>query len=394
MPSSLTVYKASAGSGKTFTLTIEYIKTIITQPSPNAFSHILAVTFTNKATAEMKNRILQQLYGIWKALPSSNNYLNALKAQLKADNTPLNNTQIQQRAGAALRSILHNYDHFRIETIDSFFQSILRNLAHELNLTPNLKVELNDKQALSKAVDNLIEHLNEKPEVLKWVLAYAKERIANNQHWDISRELKTFGQCIFKEDYLLHEQALRNALNNNQLIETLKNELNKIIKNTKENVVTATRNLTQQMIRLNISYNTLSHGKYLNSYVEKLKTGQLNTKFPTTLQSWLDNPERCSAQKTAKTPTYSLKSAYSETSCKPSAKPNKTTSSPIPPQPSPPNTSTPCACWEKSTNKSSPSTKNTTASYWQKRPSSSISSSNNPTPRSYSKKQESYSNTS
>ena len=66
MKSSLTVYKASAGSGKTFTLAIQYIKTLIEQESRHAYSHILAVTFTNKATAEMKDRILQQLYGIWK----------------------------------------------------------------------------------------------------------------------------------------------------------------------------------------------------------------------------------------------------------------------------------------------------------------------------------------
>lgn len=79
MKSSLTVYKASAGSGKTFTLAIQYIKTLIEQESRRAYSHILAVTFTNKATAEMKDRILQQLYGIWKGLPSSANYLESLQ---------------------------------------------------------------------------------------------------------------------------------------------------------------------------------------------------------------------------------------------------------------------------------------------------------------------------
>lgn len=79
MKSSLTVYKASAGSGKTFTLAIQYIKTLIEQESRHAYSHILAVTFTNKATAEMKDRILQQLYGIWKGLPSSANYLESLQ---------------------------------------------------------------------------------------------------------------------------------------------------------------------------------------------------------------------------------------------------------------------------------------------------------------------------
>ena len=79
MKSSLTVYKASAGSGKTFTLAIQYIKTLIEQESRRAYSHILAVTFTNKATAEMKDRILQQLYGIWKAV--SYTHLDVYKRQ-------------------------------------------------------------------------------------------------------------------------------------------------------------------------------------------------------------------------------------------------------------------------------------------------------------------------
>ena len=85
MESSLIVYKASAGSGKTFTLALQYIKTLIGQEGRHNYSHILAVTFTNKATAEMKDRILQQLYGIWKRLPSSDDYVAALRRELEAD---------------------------------------------------------------------------------------------------------------------------------------------------------------------------------------------------------------------------------------------------------------------------------------------------------------------
>lgn len=73
----LLVYKASAGSGKTFTLAVEYIKHLII--NPRAYRQILAVTFTNKATAEMKERILTQLYGIWKGAPSSEAYLERIK---------------------------------------------------------------------------------------------------------------------------------------------------------------------------------------------------------------------------------------------------------------------------------------------------------------------------
>ena len=80
MNTPLTVYKASAGSGKTFTLAVEYIKLLI--KNPVSYRTTLAVTFTNKATEEMKMRILSQLYGIWKLLPDSKDYIEKITQEL------------------------------------------------------------------------------------------------------------------------------------------------------------------------------------------------------------------------------------------------------------------------------------------------------------------------
>ena len=123
----LTVYKASAGSGKTFTLATEYIRLLV--ENPQSYRNILAVTFTNKATEEMKMRILSQLYGIWKQIPESNNYLKNIQ-----EKTGLAPNVISERAGLALNNLTHNYNYFRVETIDTFFQSVLRNMARELDL--------------------------------------------------------------------------------------------------------------------------------------------------------------------------------------------------------------------------------------------------------------------
>ena len=162
----LLVYKASAGSGKTFTLAVEYIKHLII--NPRAYRQILAVTFTNKATAEMKERILTQLYGIWKGEPTSKAYLERMKDEglrikdekaRNGNNRLLTDGEIRQRAGMALQYMLHDYSRFRVETIDSFFQSVMRNLARELELSPNLNIELNNSEVLSDAVDSLIEKL-------------------------------------------------------------------------------------------------------------------------------------------------------------------------------------------------------------------------------------------
>ena len=98
----LLVYKASAGSGKTFTLAVEYIKHLIL--NPRAYRQILAVTFTNKATAEMKERILQQLYGIWVSDPASEPYLNRIREDLQWKN--LSEDDIRLAAGTALLYML------------------------------------------------------------------------------------------------------------------------------------------------------------------------------------------------------------------------------------------------------------------------------------------------
>ena len=141
----LTVYKASAGSGKTFTLAVEYISLLVS--NPENYRHILAVTFTNKATQEMKLRILSQLYGIAHSLSSSEGYMKKV-----LENTGLSEQAVRANARTALSLLTHHYNFFRVQTIDAFFQSVLRNLAHELDLTANLRVYLNNKEVESKAV--------------------------------------------------------------------------------------------------------------------------------------------------------------------------------------------------------------------------------------------------
>ena len=128
MNGNLKIYRASAGSGKTFTLALEYIKLLIADPK--SYRSILAVTFTNKATAEMKERILGKLYGVANGLESAADYTAKIRQQLPG----YSNEKIQQRASEAIENILHDYGHFRIQTIDAFFQSVLRSLAKELDL--------------------------------------------------------------------------------------------------------------------------------------------------------------------------------------------------------------------------------------------------------------------
>ena len=201
----LTIYKASAGSGKTFTLSIEYIKLLIL--NPQSYRSTLAVTFTNKATEEMKLRILSQLYGIWKLLPDSRSYIDKIK-----DDMDVSEQYMSERAGMALRNIVHNYSYFRIETIDSFFQSVLRNLARELDLTANLRIELNDTQIESAAVDELIDSLDDRSELFSWIMEYVHENMNDDKNWNVIGEIKEFGKNIFREFYKTNSKTLNERI--------------------------------------------------------------------------------------------------------------------------------------------------------------------------------------
>ena len=201
----LTVYKASAGSGKTFRLAVEYIKLVVR--NPQSYRNILAVTFTNKATEEMKMRILSQLYGLWKQLPDSKTYMDCVCGELQADPA-----FVSRQAGEALANLLHNYNYFRVETIDTFFQSVLRNLAHELDLTANLRIGLNDVQVEELAVDQLIEDLQTTDAMLVWLMKYILENISEDRSWNVIGQIKQFGRTIFRDFYKTESKVLNQRL--------------------------------------------------------------------------------------------------------------------------------------------------------------------------------------
>ncbi len=145
----------------------------------------------------MKLRILSQLYGISRRLPKSRGYLD----KVLADDSRLTEMMVVERAGQALHYLLHNYHYFRVETIDSFFQSILRNLAHELDLTPNLRIGLNDRQVEEQAVDEMIDGLKRGDTVRNHIMSYIAENIDEDKGWNVIDPIKQFGANIFKDVY-------------------------------------------------------------------------------------------------------------------------------------------------------------------------------------------------
>lgn len=278
MQKPLVVYKASAGSGKTFTLATEYIKLLV--HNPLNYCSILAVTFTNKATEEMKMRILSQLYGIWKQLPDSDSY-----AQKVQEETNLPMETIRQRSGEALHLLLHNYTGFRVQTIDAFFQSVLRNLARELELTANLRVGLNGDQIEELAVDQLIDQLKHTDMMLQWLLHYIMDSIQEDKSWSNNDEKKTsfiheikhFGKTIFRDYYKEHRNELNEKMTEEGFLEQYTTTLRQIREDAKERMLTIASSYFDTLEQEGFIVTDIKNGaRGVSSYFQKIKNGQFD----------------------------------------------------------------------------------------------------------------------
>ena len=294
----LTVYKASAGSGKTFTLAVQYIKLVVR--NPQSYRNILAVTFTNKATEEMKTRILSQLYGIWKQLPDSNVYAKAVNDALRAEGfTP---ELVSKRAGIALNLLLHNYNHFRVMTIDTFFQSVLRNLAHELDLTANLRIELNDSQVEEMAVDQMIDDLQTTNVVLKWILKYIMDNIGDDRSWNVIGQIKQFGKTIFRDYYKDVSKQLNERIAQEDFFETYTKALRDIRNSAKERMFKIGTAFFETLEEEGLSPDDLANKRRgIASFFNKLQNGIFDESIENqTVVNCLEDPSKWYAKSHAR----------------------------------------------------------------------------------------------
>ena len=275
MQKPLTVYKASAGSGKTFTLAVEYIKQLIA--NPYGYGSILAVTFTNKATEEMKTRILSQLYGIAEDLPDSRAYADIVMRDLG-----LGHEQVRRQARLALTLLLHNYNYFRVQTIDTFFQSVMRNLARELDLTPNLRIGLNDTQVEEQAVDELVESLDSSSPILQWIKEYVMENIREDRSWNVIGAIKSFGRNIFKDIYKENRKETEAALEQPGFFKQLYDTLHKVKSNAEDGIKLIGETFLETIRCEGLEVSDFPYGASGPAgYFAKLYNGDLNPKSAT-----------------------------------------------------------------------------------------------------------------
>ena len=238
--SKLKIYKASAGSGKTFRLALEYLK--IALANEWNYKNILAVTFTNKATTEMKERVIEELYVLAKEKKSA--YLPLLMQEME-----LSDFEIADRARKSLKRILHDYSRFSISTIDSFFQRVIKSFNRELGINAAYQVDLEDNLILEEAVDELLLSIEENPELLEWLKKFANEKIREGGGWNLKNDILKLGVQIYDETFKALNKTLHEKINDKQFITNYKKELNSLIfqfESTLKKLGKAGLNLMQQ----------------------------------------------------------------------------------------------------------------------------------------------------
>ncbi|MFA6334399.1 MAG: UvrD-helicase domain-containing protein [Bacteroidales bacterium] len=259
----LKIYKASAGSGKTHNLTREYLRLLL--KDENAYHHILAVTFTNKATDEMKGRVLEELY---------------------------NRSKVDNVAKKRLIAILHDYSSLSITTIDKFFQQTMRAFAREIGKNSSYSVELDQNMVLSEAIDQMILNLDkeESSELLDWLISFSFESIESGKTWDVKNGINDLASQIFKEAFKIKNGELGERLTNKNLLAEYKIIIEKIIKDFEKDLTEIGKRALKIMERHNLEPEHFKGGSRSPvKYFSKIALGE--TAPPTnSFEELYDNP--------------------------------------------------------------------------------------------------------
>ena len=261
--SSFYIYNASAGSGKTYSLVKEYLKVLLKSNKPEPFKNILAITFTNKAVAEMKERIIKALknFSSSEVLDDDNSMFVELCEELSL--TP---EALHFKSKKLLYDILKNYAAFDISTIDKFTQKIIRTFAFDLKLPLNFEVELDTESLLNKAVDNLISRAGSDNNLTKLLIEFAIEKIDDDKSWDISYDLNKIAKLLVRENDVPYLEAL-----NDKTLEdfnTLKSNLRKRIKANQTQIVDTANKALSLISECGLEHSDFTRSTLPNHFVK------------------------------------------------------------------------------------------------------------------------------
>ncbi|MGB5820821.1 MAG: UvrD-helicase domain-containing protein [Saonia sp.] len=267
------IFNASAGSGKTFTLVTAYLKIILSSNSNKNFRKILAITFTNKAVNEMKQRILKSLFQFGQnPIPEeSGPMFRIVSKDLKLDAETL-----QKRSKRILKEILHNYAFFDVSTIDKFTHRLIRTFAKDLKLPQNFEVVLDTDLLLDEAVARLINRAGTDEKLTKVLLDFALEKIDDDKSWDIAIDLKKIGKLLFDENHAEHLKKLEGKSIDDFLM--LKKFLQKEITSTEKEIKDTTTDILTSIENNGLAFNDFKSG-WFPKFILKIDKGDFKVDF-------------------------------------------------------------------------------------------------------------------
>ena len=269
------IYDASAGSGKTYTLVKEYLKIILTATKPDAYRNILAITFTNKAVHEMKSRVVESLSEFATENPSEK---TVQLMHTIAKETSLSEKAIAEKAKSIIKNLIHNYAAFDISTIDKFTHKVIRAFAHDLNLPITFEVSLDTENLLTEAVDAIIAQAGNDEELTKLLVDFTMEKTDDDKSWDISREIMETGRLILNENNR-EEITQLNTKNIQDFIE-IKTKLSTLCADFDADCI-ASANATLSLIEHHgIDEKSFSSGHFPN-HLKSISEGKFNSKNKT-----------------------------------------------------------------------------------------------------------------
>lgn len=260
-----TIYNAAAGAGKTHTLVKSYLITILTGEFQESYKNVLAITFTNKAVAEMKTRVLENLVGI--SSPETPLKYQSLLKDLILE-TGIDEKLLKKKADRILKSILHNYAGFDIVTIDTFTHRVIRTFAKDLAIPMNFEIEMDTESLIEEGVDALIAKVGVDTELTKIIIDFALSKLEDDKSWDISIELNKIAKLLFSEnDRVYLDKLLDKSIHD---FNDLKIILVAKIKEEKNKISGMAKNILQSIDNAGLMYEDFTRKSIPNHFAKLL----------------------------------------------------------------------------------------------------------------------------